>query len=118
VPLALGRPRGRQASGFVVSHEPPASKTVEESGRRLDIDEHCWADTSQGFPLESSLIRSAHAFERLGGGLAIPTLSLVAQGPAVVPQGQRRGVDAPGCHGQSSLNMGWKGDETCPPPGV
>jgi hypothetical protein len=37
---------------------------------------------------------------------AITTLDLVAHGTEVVTQGTRRGVDSPGCRGQSSLNIG------------
>jgi hypothetical protein len=75
----------------------------------LDIEENFFDDQSHGFPLESSLIRSAQAFERLCGVLAITTLSRVAQGTAVVTQGTRRWVAAPGFRGQSYLNIGWNG---------
>jgi hypothetical protein len=61
VHLALGRPLGRKAYWFGVSDEPTESKTFEEYGRRFDIEENCLDDTSKGFPLESSLIRSANA---------------------------------------------------------
>jgi hypothetical protein len=78
-----------------------------EYGRRFDIEEHFLDDQSHGFQLESSLIRAANALERLGGVLALTTLSLVAQGTAVVHQGTRRWVDAHGFRGQSSLKIGW-----------
>jgi hypothetical protein len=107
VHLALGRPIGRQESWFVVSDEPTESKTFEEYGRRFDIEENFLDDTSNGFQLESSLIRSANALERLCCVLAITTLYLVAQGTAVVTQGKRRWVDSHGFRGQSYLKIGW-----------
>jgi hypothetical protein len=109
VPLALGRPIRRQAYWFVVSDEPTDEKTFEEDGRRFDSAEHCLDDQSTGFQLESSLMRSANARERLCGVLAITTLDLGAQGTAVVAHGTRRWVDAHGCRGPSSLNIGWNG---------
>jgi hypothetical protein len=91
----------------VVSAEPTEAKTFEEDGLRFDIDENFFDDQSNGFQLESSLIRSAHALERLCCVLAITTLYLVAQGTEVVTQGQRRWVDAPWFRGQRSLKIGW-----------
>jgi hypothetical protein len=61
VHLALGRPLDRQEYWFVVSDEPTASKTFAEYGRRFDIAENFLDDKSNGFQLESSLIRSAKA---------------------------------------------------------
>jgi hypothetical protein len=107
VPLALGRPIDSKESWCVVSDEPTASKTCVEYGWRFDIEENFLDDKSNGFPLESSLIRSAHALERLCGVLALTTLSRVAQGTAVVHQGKRRWVDAHWFRGQSDLNIGW-----------
>jgi hypothetical protein len=109
VPLALGRPIGRQEYWFVVSDERTESKTFEEYGLRFDIEENFLADKSNGFQLESSLIWSAKALERLCCVLAMTTLYLVAQGTAVVTQGQRRWVDAHGFRGQSDLKIGWNG---------
>ena len=97
VPLALGRPRGRQADGFVGSAARTASKTVAAYARRCDSAETGLDDPSQGVQLESARIRSAHAWERLCWVWALPPLDLVAPGTAVVTQGQRRGVDALGC---------------------
>jgi hypothetical protein len=91
----------------VVSDEPTEAKTFEEYGLRFDIEENFLDDKSNGFQLESSLIRSAHALERLCGVLAITTLYLVAQGTAVVTQGKRRWVDAHWFRGQSYLKIGW-----------
>jgi hypothetical protein len=107
VPLALGRPIHRQAYWVGVREEPPEVKTGEEYGRRVDSEEHCFDETSNGFQLEASLIRSANAFARLGGVLAITTRYLVIQGTEVVTQGKRRWVDAHGFRGQSSLQIGW-----------
>jgi hypothetical protein len=92
---------------LVVSDEPTAVKTVEEDGVRFDIEENCVDDNATGFPLESSLIRSAAALARLCLGLAITTLYLVAQGTEVVQQGNRRWVDPPWWRGQSYLKSGW-----------
>ena len=107
VHLALGRPQNRQESWLVVSDEPTESKTFEEYGRRFDSAEHCLDDTSNGFQLESSLIRSAKALEHLCCVLALTTLYLVAQGTAVVTQGKRRWVDTHWFRGQSYLKIGW-----------
>jgi Transposase DDE domain len=107
VHLALGRPQGSQEYWFVVSDEPTEAKTFEEYGLRFDIEENFLDDKSNGFQLESSLIRSANALERLCCVLAISTLYLVAQGTEVVTQGKRRWVDAHWFRGQSYLKIGW-----------
>jgi Transposase DDE domain len=107
VHLALGRPQGSQAYWCVVSDEPTEAKTFEEYGMRFDIAENFLDDQSNGFQLESSLIRAANALERLCGVLAISTLYLVAQGTEVVTQGKRRWVDAHWFRGQSYLKIGW-----------
>jgi hypothetical protein len=107
VHLALGRPIGRKEYWFVVSDEPTEAKTFEEYGLRFDIEENFLDDKSNGFQLESSLIRSATALERLCCVLAITTLYLVAQGTEVVTQGKRRWVDAHWFRGQSYLKIGW-----------
>jgi Transposase DDE domain len=107
VHLAMGRPISSQEYWFVVSDEPTGEKTFEEYGRRFDIEENFLDDKSNGFQLESSLIRSANALERLCCVLAITTLYLVAQGTAVVAQGKRRWVDSHWFRGQSYLKIGW-----------
>jgi len=107
VHLAMGRPISSQEYWFVVSDEPTDEKTFEEYGRRFDIEENFLDDKSNGFQLESSLIRSANALERLCCVLAITTLYLVAQGTAVVAQGKRRWVDSHWFRGQSYLKIGW-----------
>jgi hypothetical protein len=107
VHLALGRPQDSKEYWFVVSDEPTELKTFEEYGLRFDIEENFLDDKSNGFQLESSLIRSAKALERLCCVLAITTLYLVAQGTEVVTEGKRRWVDAHWFRGQSYLKIGW-----------
>jgi hypothetical protein len=107
VPLARGRPPDRQEAWLSVSDEPTAATTCEDDGRRFDSEEHVLEDTSHGCQLEASLIRSAQAVERLCWVLAITTLSRVSQGTDGVNHGTRRGVDAHGLRGQSSVNLGW-----------
>lgn len=108
VHLALGRPKGTQEYWYVVSDERTESKTFEEYRWRFDIEENFLDDKSNGFQLESSLIRSAQALERLCCVLAITTLYLVTQGTEVVTQGKRRWVDAHWFRGQSYLKIGWQ----------
>jgi hypothetical protein len=80
---------------------------LEEYGLRFDIEENFLDDKSNGFQLESSLIRSAEALERLCCVLAMTTLYLVAVGTAVVKQGKRRLVDPHWFRGSSYLKIGW-----------
>jgi hypothetical protein len=108
VHLALARRQDGKEDWFVVSDEPTDMKTFEEYGRRFDIEENFLDDKSNGFQLESSLIRSAKALERLCLVLALTTLYLVSQGTEVVKQGQRRWVDPHWFRGQSYLKIGWK----------
>jgi hypothetical protein len=107
VHLALGPPRDSKEYWLVVSDAPTALTTFVEYGRRFDIKENFLDDTSNGFQLESSLIRSAKAWERLCCVLVFTMLYLVAQGTAVVHQGKRRWVDSHGFRGQSYLKIGW-----------
>jgi hypothetical protein len=65
-------------------------------------------DKSNGFQLESSLIRSAHALERLCLVLAMTTLYLVSQGTSVVQRGKRRLVDPHWFRGASYVKIGWQ----------
>ena len=106
--LALARRKDGKAEWLVVSDEPTDLQTFEEYGLRFDIEENFLDDKSNGFQLESSLIRSATALERLCLVLALTTLYLVSQGTEVITQGQRRWVDPHWCRGQSSLKIGWK----------
>jgi len=61
VHVALGRPRDSRAYWCVVSDAPTEFKTGAAYARRCDIEANCLDDTSHGFQLESSLIRSAEA---------------------------------------------------------
>ena len=91
----------------MLSDEPTDVKTFEEYGLRFDIEENFLDDKSNGFQLESSLIRSAQALTRLCLVLALTTLYLVTQGVEVVKQGKRRWVDPHWFRGQSYLKIGW-----------
>ena len=74
VHLAVARPLGSDEYWYVVSDEAAELKTLEEYGLRFDIEENFLDDKSNGFQLESSLIRSAKALERLCFVLAMTTL--------------------------------------------
>jgi hypothetical protein len=91
----------------VISEEAADLKTFEEYGLRFDIAENFLDDKSNGFQLESSLIRSAEALERLCLVLAVTTLYLVSLGTSVVKQGKRRLVDPHWFRGLSYLKIGW-----------
>jgi hypothetical protein len=107
VHLAVARPREGNDWWYVLSDAPTDVTTLEEYGLRFDIEENFLDDTSSGFQLESSLIRSTQALTRLCVVLAITTLSLVSQGTEVVKQGNRRLVDPHWFRGQSYLKIGW-----------
>ena len=96
-----------QDAWYVLSDEPTDMKTFQEYGLRFDIEENFLDDKSNGFQLESSLIRSAPALTRLCLVLAMTTLYLVSQGVEVVKQGKRRWVDPHWFRGQSYLKIGW-----------
>ena len=108
VHLAVARPSGSNDYWYVVSDEPTEVKTLQEYGFRFDIEENFLDDKSNGFQLESSLIRSAKALERLCLVLAMTTLYLVSQGTSVVKRGNRRLVDPHWSRGTSYLKIGWK----------
>jgi hypothetical protein len=107
VSLAVAQSGQGQDTWYVLSDEPADGKTFEEYGLRFDIEENFLDDKSNGFQLESSLIRSAEALTRLCLVLAVTTLYLVAQGTEVVKQGKRRWVDPHWFRGQSYLKIGW-----------
>jgi hypothetical protein len=107
VHLAVARPCGSDEYWYVISDEAADLKTLEAYGLRFDIEENFLDDKSNGFQLESSLIRSAQALERLCLVLAITTLYLVSVGTSVVKQGKRRLVDPHWFRGSSYLKMGW-----------
>ena len=107
VHLAVARPLGGDEYWYVVSDESAELKTLEEYGLRFDIEENFLDDKSNGFQLESSLIRSAKAVERLCCVLAMTTLYLVSVGTWVVKKGNRRLVDPHWFRGSSYLKIGW-----------
>lgn len=105
--LAVARPLGAGDDWYVISDEAAELKTLQEYGLRFDIEENFLDDKSNGFQLESSLIRSAQALERLCFVLAITTLYLVSLGSDVAKQGKRRFVDPHWFRGSSYLKIGW-----------
>src|SRR6516165_4373181 len=108
VHLAVARPLASDEYWYVISDEPTDIQSLEEYGLRFDIEENFLDDKSNGFQLESSLIRSSEALERLCFVLAMTTLYLVSVGTAVVQQGKRRFVDPHWFRGTSYLKIGWK----------
>ena len=108
VHLAVAYHPGSKEFWYVVSSELTSMATFEQYGLRFDIEENFLDDKSNGFQLESSLIRSAEALDRLCFVLAITTLYLVSQGTVVVEQSSRRSIDAHWFRGNSYLKIGWK----------
>ena len=108
VHLAAARPLGSNEYWYVISDEPTDVETLQAYGLRFDIEENFLDDKSNGFQLESSLLRSAQALERLCFVLAMTTLYLVSVGTSVVQQGKRRLVDPHWFRGSSYLKIGWK----------
>src|SRR4051794_13227000 len=107
VSLALARHSRNGEYWYIVSDEPTSVQTFEEYGRRFDIEENFLDDKSNGFQLESSLVRDAAALTRLCLVLAVATLYWVAQGTQVVAQQKRRWVDPHWLRGNSYLRLGW-----------
>lgn len=108
VHLALAKPQGTKEDWLIVSDQPTHVTTFDDYGLRFDIEENFLDDKSNGFQLESSLIRSTDALSRLCLVLAVATLFLVCQGTEVVETGKRRWVDAHWFRGNSYLKIGWK----------
>lgn len=108
VSLALARHSSTGEYWYIVSDEPTSGHTFEEYGRRFNIEENFLDDKSNGFQLESSLVRDADALTRLCLVLAVATLYLVAQGTQVVAQQKRRWVDPHWLRGNSYLRIGWQ----------
>lgn len=107
VHLAMAHLRENGERWYVLSDEPTSLQTFDDYGLRFDIEENFLDDKSNGFQLESSLIRSAQALTRLCLVLAVATLFLVCQGVDVVRSGQRRWVDPHWFRGNSYLRIGW-----------
>jgi hypothetical protein len=108
VSLALGRHSKTGEYWYIVSDEPTSVHTFEEYGQRFTIEENFLDDKSNGFQLESSLVRDAAALTRLCLVLAVATLYLVAQGTQVVAQQKRRWVDPHWLRGHSYVRLGWQ----------
>jgi len=108
VHLAVARPLASDEYWYVISDEPPDVQSWEAYGLRFDIAENFLDDKSNGLQLESSLLRSAKALERLCFVLAMTTLSLVSVGTAVVQQGKRRFVEPHWFRGTRYWKIGWK----------
>lgn len=108
VSLALARHSSNGEYWDIVSDEPTSVHPFTEYGRRFDIEENFLDDKSNGFQLESSLVRDADALTRLCFVVAVATLYLVAQGTQVVAQQKRRGVDPHWLRGNSYLRIGWQ----------
>jgi Transposase DDE domain len=106
--LAVARPLASDEYWYVSSDEPTDVQSLQEYSLRFDIEENFLDDKSNGFQLESSLIRSSEALERLCFVLAMTTLYLVSLGTDVVQQGKRRLVDPHGFRGLSYVKIGWK----------
>lgn len=107
VSLALARHTKTGEYWYIVSDEPTGVHTLEEYGHRFDIEENFLDDKSNGFQLESSLVRDADALTHLCFVLAVATLYLVAQGTQVVMAHKRRWVDPHWLRGNSYLRIGW-----------
>lgn len=108
VSLALARHSRTGESWYIVSDEPTSVPTFSEYGQRFDIEENFLDDKSNGFQLESSLVREADALTRLCLVLAVATLYLMAQGTQVVQRNKRRWVDPHWFRGTSYLRIGWQ----------
>jgi hypothetical protein len=108
VSLALARHSTTGEYWYIVSDEPTSVQTFVEYGQRFDIEETFLDDKSNGFQLESSLVRQAAALTRLCLVLAVATLYLVAQGTQVVQSHKRRWVDPHWFRGASYLRIGWQ----------
>jgi hypothetical protein len=108
VSLALARHARNGECWYVVSDEPTSVHTFVEYGWRFDIEENFLDDKSNGFQLESSLVRDADALARLCLVLAVTTVYLVAQGTQVVATHKRRWVDPHWLRGNSYLRIGWQ----------
>jgi DDE family transposase len=108
VSLAFARHTKNGEEWDIVSDEPTSVFTFEEYGRRFAIEENFLDDKSNGFQLESSLVRDADALTRLCFVLAVATLYLVAQGTQVVTAQKRRWVDPHWLRGNSYLRIGWQ----------
>jgi hypothetical protein len=111
VSLAVARHSRPDEYWYIVSDEPTSVHTFTEYGHRFDIEENFLDDKSNGFQLESSLVRDADALTRLCFVLAVATLYLVAQGTQVVTPQKRRWVDPHWLGGNSYVRIGGSGSK-------
>lgn len=111
-PLHLALAHVQTKDGYeqwaIVSDEKTNLVTFDEYGQRFDVEENFLDDKSNGFQLESSLIREVQALSRLCLILAIGTLYLVGTGIGVVALGFRRRVDSHWNRGLSYFKIGWR----------
>jgi len=107
VHLAMAHLRENGERWYVLSDQPTSLQTFDDYALRFDIEENFLDDKSNGFQLESSLLRSAQALTRLCFVLAVATLFLVCQGVEVVRTDLRRWVDPHWFRGHSYLRIGW-----------
>ena len=107
VHLALAYDRKSKEKWYIVSSDIANIYTFEEYGFRFDIEENFLDDKSNGFQLESSLIRTEEALKRLCFIISIATLYLIAQGSEIVQKGKRRLIDPHWFRGHSYLRIGW-----------
>ena len=109
--MALAKPHGVKETWLIVSDQPTDVTTFDAYGLRFDIEENFLDDKSNGFQLESSLLRSAEALTRLCLVLAVATLFLVCQGTEVVETEKRRLVRSLACFREAIAGSGsGKGD--------
>jgi len=92
---------------YVVSDEPTEVGTLDEYGRRFDIEENLLDDKSNGFQVEASQLDDAEAISRLFLVLAVATLHCTSVGVGVVKAKLRRWVDPHWDRGMSYLRIGW-----------
>ena len=107
VHLAVGWEKGAKEPWIIVSDEPTDAETLDEYGRRFTIEEGFLDDQSNGFPWESSQLRTAEVLQRLGFVMAVATWVLVCQGVEVVAAGKRRQVDPHWFRGHRYARIGW-----------
>jgi hypothetical protein len=98
---------------YIVSDEPTDVKTFDEYGLRFDIEETFLDEKSGGFQLESSVLATPDAVERLVLILAIATIYFTSIGIGVVKANVRRFVDTHWDRGLSYLKIGWRWVRQC-----
>lgn len=106
--IAFARLKGCREYWYIISDEPVNEQTFDEYGLRFAIEENFLDDKSNGFQLESSLIRSTTALNKICFALAVATLFLTIQGQKVVESGKRRYVDPHWFRGLSYMKIGWE----------